>query len=129
MARKWVQLCISTHSGASEERYAIPQVATQKKPLTRLRAAFRGRRTERAGFEPAVGVVPLRRFSKPLTPSHNSLSTKAVAQPRSDDLARHMARIMRDYPELATVIEAWPDLTSEIREAVQRMVSQLKQRP
>ena len=66
LARECAQPCISMHSGASQGGYSNTYPKAQKKPLTRPEAAFRGRRTERAGFEPAVGVVPPRRFSKPL---------------------------------------------------------------
>jgi hypothetical protein len=34
-----------------------------------------------------------------------------------------LAQILKDHPELATLIEAWPDVSPELRAAILRMIS------
>jgi len=58
--------CTTMHLTAQQGVTAPLPGERQETDLTGSKAAILGRKTERPGFEPGVGVVPLRRFSKPL---------------------------------------------------------------
>ena len=65
------------------------------------------------GFEPTDNGFANRRPEHP-----NDLSRQHLAQSTEGDLALRLARVVRQHPELSTLIEAWPALSAEAREAV-----------
>jgi hypothetical protein len=48
---------------------------------------------------------------------------KELTQPPENDLASFLAHIVKNHPELVNLIEAWPDLSPELRVGIVKMVS------
>jgi len=68
------------------------------------------------GFEPTNNGFANRRLD-----NCKSLSRNYLAQVPKPDLASCLAQIVQDHPELTTLIEAWPALSTDIRTAILRI--------
>ena len=74
---------------------------------------------------PGSGGYPRQRFSKPLTPGHNSSPVKGLGQASSERAAPGAARPQEAQtpPDLERVMAAWPGLPQHIKAAVLALVN------
>jgi len=47
---------------------------------------------------------------------------KGLTESPDDDLARSLALLVRDCPELNTIVQAWPDLSEALKSGILAMV-------
>ncbi len=59
---------------------------------------------------------------KPMAKSSNPPTNKELTESDPSDLAENLALVAEKHPELAKIIEAWPDLPSAIRSAIMAIV-------
>ncbi len=74
--------------------------------------------TERAGFEPAVQVYPVRQFSK-LLPGEGQVS---VPQGLTESAKTHLAENLALFPDLRAVVESWSLLPAAVRRKITSIV-------
>ncbi len=55
--------------------------------------------------------------------NHNSIVQQELTASSEIDLAEFLAQIVRQHPELAGLIERWPNVAVELRAAILRMVA------
>jgi len=61
-------------------------------------------------------------FTKPEPENHKSFSDKALTESDQNDLAENLALLTAKYPDLALVVERWPNLPENIKAAITTLV-------
>ncbi len=62
------------------------------------------------------------RFRKPLSKNDNHLQNQALTENDKSVLASCLAFLREKHPDLAKIVECWPDLPEDIREKVKELV-------
>jgi hypothetical protein len=62
------------------------------------------------------------RIDSPKSELAQTSSTPHFTARRKNDLARFLAPIIEEHPDLVTLVEVWPSLSPELRAAILRMV-------
>jgi len=63
------------------------------------------------------------RIDSPLLENANPIIEQELTASSEIDLAEFLAQIVRQHPELAGLIERWPNVAPELRAAILRMVA------
>ena len=101
-------------------------MATERKAASELAASNENRRssattgekekTGERGFEPRLTD------SESVSPKSQPVSSKQLTESESSDLLRNLLHYLQDQTELQTILEAWPTLSTELRQALVRLV-------
>lgn len=83
-------------------------------------------KAERGGFEPAVHLLGVQRFSKPSTETCNPLTDQDVTENTESVLASCLAFLRRESPDLAAIVEAWETLPPALKAGILAMVEASK---
>jgi len=76
-----------------------------------------------------LGVTGLETFPEktPQATENNTLSGTTPNTPKQERV-QNQVQIMQKHPDLASLIETWPDLPEHIKQAIQSLVEAHKQR-
>ena len=73
-------------------------------------------KTGERGFEPRLTD------SESVSPNSQPPENKQLTESNASDLLRNLLHYLHDQTELQTMLEAWPTLSTELRQALARMV-------
>ena len=61
-------------------------------------------------------------MSNPLAESANPLQKQPLTQSECDDLARFLASLLQEHPELGEIVKAWPGVDAQVRAGVLALI-------